>query len=102
MKEKISITIENQAVKLHIAGRLTGHVARNCFAILRRLIESYPSVFLDLNDCTSVDSVGVTLFEWIREQNGNVKIVPPFPSLDDSQLVAAKLASDSGRIHVDA
>ncbi|TET31470.1 MAG: hypothetical protein E3J72_22410 [Planctomycetota bacterium] len=97
MSTEISILMKNQAVELQVAGKLIGHVARNCFTFLRQLAEQKYSIVLDLHDCTSVDSVGVTIFDWLRRENGSVdvKVIPPLLSFCDEEFTGVKFTSDA-------
>ena len=97
MSTEISILMKNQAVELQVAGKLIGHVARNCFTFLRQLAEQKYSIVLDLHDCTSVDSVGVTIFDWLRRENGSVdvKVIQPVLSFCDEEFTGVKFTSDA-------
>jgi len=97
MSSELSISMKNQAVKLYVAGKLVGHVARNCFSFLRQLAGQKYSIVLDLSDCTSVDSVGMTIFDWIQTVNGSVdvKVIPPILECFDRNIIGVKFSGIS-------
>ncbi|TET32667.1 MAG: hypothetical protein E3J72_19050 [Planctomycetota bacterium] len=103
MLGKIGSTLGKKHIELKFSGKLTGHMALNCFSMLRDLArkKEWPIV-LDLRECTSIDSIGVTILEWVRTQNGrlNVQILHPALDLGEKDFVSVKLCPDwskSGR-----
>ncbi|TET36524.1 MAG: hypothetical protein E3J72_08565 [Planctomycetota bacterium] len=85
-------------LKMRIAGKLTGCAARKGLDLLRSAAESgRRKINLDLRETTSVDSLGIAMFNWIRSQNGNlsVDILPPIKGVSEDELACIEQAVSS-------
>ncbi|TET35728.1 MAG: hypothetical protein E3J72_10230, partial [Planctomycetota bacterium] len=91
MQGKIESVIRNKHIELRFTGKLRGYTALNCFSVLRELVgrEKIP-IALDLRECTSLDSIGVAILEWISTQgpHRNVKILRPALDLGETDFVS--------------
>jgi hypothetical protein len=93
----IAFTDEGR-LEIRIAGRLTGHVARKGLVFLQTAVGAgLQEIKLDLGEITSIDSLGATIFNWIKEQNGglSVDVVTPVRDLSGDRLAHIALASYS-------
>ncbi|TET32456.1 MAG: hypothetical protein E3J72_19530 [Planctomycetota bacterium] len=90
MKTSFAITFrENGQLQIKIAGKLVGHAAREGLDFIKLASSrGMKNIRLDLRETTSVDSLGFAIFDWIRQQNGNLKIsiAPPLKGLTDDEL----------------
>ncbi|MHC4660768.1 MAG: hypothetical protein ACYS8W_03680 [Planctomycetota bacterium] len=75
---KTAVTLEYMLtgpVKMKIAGKLIGHKARNGLELLKTVVgQGHKNIVLDLSQCTSTDSLGEAIFDWIRSQNGGLSV----------------------------
>jgi ABC-type transporter Mla MlaB component len=74
---------------MQVAGKLAGHAARKGLAFLQEAIEAgRREIRLDLREITSIDSLGLAIFDWIRRQNGNlmVDVISPLRGVSEEQL----------------
>jgi len=92
MKTSFSIACSNNGqVKVRIKGKLVGHVAREGLELLQTIVENGDrKITLDLREMTSLDTLGIKMFDWIRGQNGrlNVDVFPPIMGVNDDDLVS--------------
>ncbi|MHC4661751.1 MAG: STAS domain-containing protein [Planctomycetota bacterium] len=93
---KSSITIEygeNALMTLKITGKLIGHTARRSLEMLKSAVEQgQRSIILDLSGCTSIDSLGMTILEWIASKNGSLDVnVCKSPAIELESLAAVNL-----------
>ncbi|TET32671.1 MAG: hypothetical protein E3J72_19075 [Planctomycetota bacterium] len=90
MNTSLSVAFtEDGLMQMRVAGKLTGHAARRGLEILRSAAESGRwKLKFDLRETTSIDSLGLAIFNWIRKQNGNLKIavVLPVQGVSDEEL----------------
>jgi hypothetical protein len=100
MSTEFSIAFTDEGrLEIRIAGRLTGHAARKGIAFLQTAVGAgLQEIKLDLGEITSIDSLGATVFDWIRRQNGNliVDVVSPFRGVSEEQLDFIKQITLSG------
>ncbi|MHC4661999.1 MAG: STAS domain-containing protein [Planctomycetota bacterium] len=83
----------NGALKFSITGKFAGHAALNCLEFLKQAtVRRNTHIILDLRECTSMDSLGIGVIDWIKDQNGQiqVEVLEPFFGLDCS-LASVKL-----------
>jgi len=65
----------NGDVRMKVSGKLIGHKARNGLDLLKSVVEQgHRDIVLDLSECTSTDSLGDAIFDWIRNQNGSLNV----------------------------
>ncbi|TET38293.1 MAG: hypothetical protein E3J72_03520 [Planctomycetota bacterium] len=65
----------NGSVKMKVTGKLIGHKARNGLDLLKSVVEQgHRDIILDLRECTSTDSLGDAILEWIHTQNGSLSV----------------------------
>ncbi|TET32594.1 MAG: hypothetical protein E3J72_19275 [Planctomycetota bacterium] len=92
MKTAISIAYGNDGrLQMGISGKLTGHVAREGLELLKLAVEKGKrEISLDLRETTSLDSLGIKIFDWIRSRNGDLKvgIIPPIRGVSDEELAS--------------
>ncbi|MHC4660925.1 MAG: STAS domain-containing protein [Planctomycetota bacterium] len=75
--------LENGRLLIQLRGKLTGHAARKGLDILQLVVRSgWRQISLDLHEISSVDSLGLAIFDWIRGQNGSLDISITPPMLD--------------------
>ncbi|TET33819.1 MAG: hypothetical protein E3J72_15870 [Planctomycetota bacterium] len=94
----IAYTDDGQ-LQMRITGKFTGHAAREGLEFLRSAIgPGRRDVKLDLRETTSIDSLGIEMFNWIRGQNGklSVKVLPPIMGVSDDELKSIALNSLQG------
>ncbi|TET39251.1 MAG: hypothetical protein E3J72_00990 [Planctomycetota bacterium] len=102
---KVAFTLfcyENGKLRLQVAGKFTGHTARRILELLQSAVEFQSrEIMLDLRKITSIDSIGVTVLDWVKCQNGNlsVDIFPPVRSLGVEWLASAALGKFSENAH---
>jgi anti-anti-sigma regulatory factor len=86
---------ENGLIQLRIVGKLTGFTARGGLSLLRAVFEQGKrGIMIDLRDVTSVDSIGVSILNFLHNQAGklNVQYLPPV-----NNYIRDGLVSISGR-----
>ncbi|TET35850.1 MAG: hypothetical protein E3J72_10110 [Planctomycetota bacterium] len=97
MKKTFSFAYtDNGQLEMRVAGKFTGHTARDGLELLQAVVEEGgKEIVLDLRETTSVDSLGIRVFDWIREQNGSlsVDIIPPVKGVSDDELAHIELAA---------
>ncbi|TET35816.1 MAG: hypothetical protein E3J72_09925 [Planctomycetota bacterium] len=90
MRTSFSIAFaDGGQLQMRIAGKLTGHAAREGLALLKTVAEQGgKDILLDLRETTSLDSLGIGIFDWIRSRNGNlnVNILPPVLGMSEEEL----------------
>ncbi|TET35325.1 MAG: hypothetical protein E3J72_11405 [Planctomycetota bacterium] len=90
MRTSFSIAYTSDGrLKMQIVGKLTGHAAREGLELLQTAAKwGGKGIMLDLRETTSLDSLGIGIFEWIHSQNGNlnVDVVPPIQGISDDEL----------------
>jgi hypothetical protein len=90
MNTSFAITFkENGLLQIKIAGKLVGHAAREGLGLLKLASKrGMKKIRLDLRETTSVDSLGIAIFDWIHAQNGNLKvsIQPPLKGVSNDEL----------------
>jgi len=82
---------DDGSLTVRMAGKLRGHAAREGLEFLRHALElNQRNIRLDLRDITSVDSIGKTIFNWIRGRNGNRRIdmIQPAPDFESDRLAS--------------
>ncbi|TET31450.1 MAG: hypothetical protein E3J72_22300 [Planctomycetota bacterium] len=80
---------DNGKLRMRVSGKLTGHSAREGLELLKTAaMQGKREIVLDLRKTTSLDSLGFAMFDWIREQNGNlnVSIIPPVLGIGEEEL----------------
>ncbi|TET33470.1 MAG: hypothetical protein E3J72_16760 [Planctomycetota bacterium] len=92
MRTSFSIAFTDDGrFRLRISGKLTGHAAREGLELLKTAVDwGRKDILIDLRETTSVDSLGIGVFDWIRGQNGdlNVSVVPPVRGVSDEELAS--------------
>ncbi|TET31364.1 MAG: hypothetical protein E3J72_22610 [Planctomycetota bacterium] len=108
MRTSFSIAFTNEGqLRMRVAGKLTGHAAREGLELLQTAARwGGNDIMLDLRETTSLDSLGIRIFHWIRRQNGNLKVevIPPMLGVSDEELAviacAASPNSSGDRHHI--
>ncbi|TET34468.1 MAG: hypothetical protein E3J72_14205 [Planctomycetota bacterium] len=90
MRTAFSIAFRDDGrLQIGVSGKLTGHAAREGLALLQLAVEQgRRKITLDLRETTSLDSLGIRIFDWIRNQNGNLNfnLIPPVKGVSDEEL----------------
>jgi ABC-type transporter Mla MlaB component len=101
MRTSFSITFANGGqLQMRIAGKLTGYAAREGLAFLKTAVkQGGKDILLDLREITSLDSLGLGIFDWIRSQNGNmnVDILPPVLGINEEELTFIAQTASRGK-----
>ncbi|MHC4663264.1 MAG: STAS domain-containing protein [Planctomycetota bacterium] len=89
-------------LSVRMSGKLTGHVAREGLDFLKAAVElGKQEIKLDLREVTSLDSIGVSIFNWILSRNGTLKVdvAPPLAGVSDDELepITRIITNNSGR-----
>jgi len=101
MRTSFSIAYADDGqLQMRITGKLTGHAAREGLEFLQTAVglgNGRRDIRLDLRGTTSIDSLGIEMFNWIRGQNGNlnVRVLPPIMGVSDDELESISLISYS-------
>ncbi|TET36843.1 MAG: hypothetical protein E3J72_07575 [Planctomycetota bacterium] len=85
-------------LQVSVSGKLSGHAARKGLDLLRTAVDSgRRKICLDLSETVSIDSLGISIFDWIRSQNGslNVNIQPPLRGVSDDEIEVISRAANS-------
>jgi ABC-type transporter Mla MlaB component len=80
---------EKGSLQIKISGKLAGHAARDVMEFIKFVVErGVKNIRLDLRQTTSVDSLGIAVFDWIHTQNASVKVsvLPPLKGVTDDEL----------------
>jgi anti-anti-sigma regulatory factor len=86
--------------QVRIVGNLSGHVARNGLALLQSAVEAgNREIKLDLEEMTSVDSLGIAIFNWLQSRNGNLKVDIALPIIGVSEDQLAYIAQASSSVN---
>jgi hypothetical protein len=90
MRTAFSIGLRDDGrLQIVVSGKLTGHAARKGLALLQMAVaEGKREITLDMRETTSLDSLGIGIFDWIRSQNGNLNcnVLPPLMGVSDDEL----------------
>ncbi|TET35865.1 MAG: hypothetical protein E3J72_10195 [Planctomycetota bacterium] len=95
MRTAFSIALRDDGrLQIGVSGKLTGHAAREGLALLQMVVaEGKREITLDMRKTTSLDSLGMGIFDWIRNQNGSLKcdVLPPVMGVSDEELACIAL-----------
>jgi anti-anti-sigma factor len=95
---------DNGRFLLRLSGNLTGHAARKSLEILQTAIDQgRRNTCLDLRNVTSIDSLGLTILDWIYHwhENAEVNILLPAMGMDyDYFFTSLSLPSADEGAHV--
>ncbi|TET31476.1 MAG: hypothetical protein E3J72_22440 [Planctomycetota bacterium] len=87
---------DDGSLLVRMAGKLRGHAAREGLMFLKNALEAgQRKVRLDLRQITSIDSIGRTVFNWIRGQNGSIDVLQPVMDFESDELAAISLSEFS-------
>jgi len=91
MRSSFSLSVTEKGLNLTVSGKLTGRVAREGLELLQSAVEHGDrKIMLDLRETTSIDTLGIRIFDWIRGQNGrlNVEVLPPMTGVNKDELAS--------------
>ncbi|TET37469.1 MAG: hypothetical protein E3J72_05735 [Planctomycetota bacterium] len=90
MRTAFSIAYKDDGrLQIGVSGKLTGHAAREGLEFLKLAVEQGKrEITLDLRETTSLDSLGIRIFDWIQNQNGNLScdVLLPLMGVSDDEL----------------
>ncbi|TET33476.1 MAG: hypothetical protein E3J72_16790 [Planctomycetota bacterium] len=99
MRTAFSITFRDDGrLQIGVSGKLTGHAAREGLELLQMVVaEGKREILLDLRETTSLDSLGIGIFDWIRSQNGNLDfdVLLPVRGVSEDELEYISLGKTS-------
>jgi hypothetical protein len=95
MRSSISLSVTGKGLNLRVSGKLIGRIAREGLELLQTVVEHGDrKITLDLRETTSLDSLGIRMFDWIRGQNGrlDVEVLAPVTGINDEELASISSA----------